>query len=290
MKIHFRGICRKIIDMLKRTITAVVALSLLTVVYIYSDTLVFPIVFGLLAVVGVYEMLGCVGTRRNFILSLCLYATAVFSTVLTQMIDRRSIFICSFSSFLFCILLILFAASVFSEGKLPIDKACISFTTCAYIITGFISIIMLRGMKNGFYICLIAFIAPWVTDTFAYFGGRLLGRHKLIPSVSPNKTIEGSICGMVFCSVACAVYGYIMSTIVEGLPKVWYFAILGFLVSIVSQVGDLIFSLIKRRYGIKDYGFVFPGHGGVLDRFDSIIATAPLILIVCEALMYFNAM
>lgn len=145
-------------------------------------------------------------------------------------------------------------------------------------------------MKNGFYICLIAFIAPWVTDTFAYFGGRLLGRHKLIPSVSPNKTIEGSICGMVFCSVACAVYGYIMSTIVEGLPKVWYFAILGFLVSIVSQVGDLIFSLIKRRYGIKDYGFVFPGHGGVLDRFDSIIATAPLILIVCEALMYFNAM
>lgn len=290
MKIHFRGICRKIIDMLKRTITAVVALSLLTVVYIYSDTHVFPIVFGLLAVVGVYEMLGCVGTRRNFILSLCLYATAVFSTVLTQMIDRRSIFICSFSSFLFCILLILFAASVFSEGKLPIDKACISFTTCAYIITGFISIIMLRGMKNGFYICLIAFIAPWVTDTFAYFGGRLLGRHKLIPSVSPNKTIEGSICGMVFCSVACAVYGYIMSTIVEGLPKVWYFAILGFLVSIVSQVGDLIFSLIKRRYGIKDYGFVFPGHGGVLDRFDSIIATAPLILIVCEALMYFNAM
>lgn len=145
-------------------------------------------------------------------------------------------------------------------------------------------------MKNGFYICLLAFIAPWVTDTFAYFCGRLFGRHKLIPSVSPNKTVEGSIGGSVFCSAACALYGYIMSGYVSGLPHFWYFAVLGLLVSVVSQIGDLIFSLIKRRYGIKDYGFVFPGHGGVLDRFDSIIATAPLILIVCEALMYFKMM
>lgn len=288
MKIHNRGSCRKIIYMLKRTITAAVALALLTVVYIYSDTVIFPIIFGLLAVIGVYEMLGCVGTRRNLMTSLCLYFSAVFCTVLTQLIERRSVFVCAFSSFLFCILLILFAVSVFSEGKLPVDKMCISFTTCAYIITGFISIIMLRDMKNGFYICLLAFIAPWVTDTFAYFCGRLFGRHKLIPSVSPNKTVEGSIGGTVFCAVACSVYGYVMSGIVEGLPPIWCFAVLGLLVSVVSQIGDLIFSLLKRRYGIKDYGFVFPGHGGVLDRFDSIIATAPLILIVCEALMYFK--
>ncbi len=276
--------------MLKRTITAIVAIALLAVVYIYSDTLLFPIAFGLLAVIGVYEMLGCVGTRNNLILSLCLYLTAAFSVAMTQLIGSRSVFICAFASFLFCVLLILFAAAIFSEGKLPVDKTCISFTTCAYIITGFISVIMLREMKNGFYICLLALIAPWVTDTFAYFCGRLFGRHKLIPSVSPNKTIEGSIGGIVFCSAVCAGYGYVMSTQIEGMPHFAYFALMGFLVSIVSQIGDLIFSLIKRRYGIKDYGFVFPGHGGVLDRFDSIIATAPLILIVCEALMYFNVM
>ena len=147
---------------------------------------------------------------------------------------------------------------------------------------------MLRSMENGVYVCLLSFIAPWVTDTFAYFCGRLFGKHKLIPSVSPNKTIEGSIGGIVFCAGACAAYGEIMGRMVDGLPRMWIFAVLGLLISVVSQIGDLIFSLIKRRYDIKDYGFVFPGHGGVLDRFDSVIATAPLILIAYESLMYFN--
>ncbi|MBR6676258.1 MAG: CDP-archaeol synthase [Clostridia bacterium] len=130
-----------------------------------------------------------------------------------------------------------------------------------------------------------------MTDTFAYFCGRLFGRHKLIPSVSPKKTIEGSIGGIIFCIIGCVVYRLVLGQMnVESLPAIWIFAVLGLLVSIVSQIGDLIFSLIKRRYGIKDYGILFPGHGGVLDRFDSVIATAPLILIACEALAYFNIM
>lgn len=276
--------------MLKRTITAVIGIAILVVACIYSDTIAFPALLGLMALLGVYEMLGCVGMRKSFIVSLCLYVTTAVVTTLTQTIESHSLYIAAYASFVFCIMLILFTASVFSEGKLPIDKICIAFTTCAYIITGFISIIQLRSMKFGNITYLLVFIAPWVTDTFAYFCGRLFGRHKLIPSVSPKKTIEGSIGGIVFCILGCVAYRLILSNFHDNLPPIWIFAVLGLVVSIVSQIGDLMFSLIKRRYGIKDYGVLFPGHGGVLDRFDSVIATAPLILIVCEALVLFNVM
>ena len=276
--------------MLKRTITAVIGIALLVVACIYSDTIAFPILLGLMALLGVYEMLGCVGMRKSFIVSLCLYVTTAVVTTLTQTIESHSLYIAAYASFIFCIMLILLTASVFSEGKLPVDKICVAFTTCAYIITGFISIIQLRSMKFGNITYLLVFIAPWMTDTFAYFCGRLFGRHKLIPSVSPKKTIEGSIGGIVFCILGCIAYRLIINSFYDNLPPVWIFAVLGFVVSIVSQIGDLMFSLIKRRYGIKDYGVLFPGHGGVLDRFDSVIATAPLILIVCEALVLFNVM
>ena len=114
----------------------------------------------------------------------------------------------------------------------------------------------------------------------------LFGKHKLIPSVSPKKTIEGSLGGIFFCIIGCIVYGYVIKAVSGGEAEIHvaFLALLGLIISVVSQVGDLIFSLIKRRYDIKDYGFIFPGHGGVLDRFDSVIATAPLILIACESL------
>ena len=120
----------------------------------------------------------------------------------------------------------------------------------------------------------------------------LLGKHKLIPSVSPKKTVEGSLGGILFCIMGCVVYGYAVKSISGGAAEfhVVFLALLGLIISVVSQVGDLIFSLIKRRYDIKDYGFIFPGHGGVLDRFDSVIATAPLILIACESLAKMNLM
>lgn len=276
--------------MLKRIITAIVGIAALVGVFIFSHTVVLQIAFGLMAIVGVYEMLGCLGMRNNRIVSLCIYLMAAASVVLTYYIKKDSYFICIYASLLFAILTIIFASSVFSNGKIPVDKACISFTTCAYIITGFVSIILVRNVAHGKEVMLLVFLAPWITDTFAYFGGRLFGRHKLIPSVSPKKTVEGSICGTVFCTLVCFFYGYGLEKLFEKTYALYMFAVMGFLISIVSQIGDLIFSLIKRRYGIKDYGIIFPGHGGVLDRFDSVIATAPLLLIGCEAMMKFGLM
>lgn len=276
--------------MLKRIITAIIGISVLTGVFFLSDTVVLQTAFGIMTIIGIYEMLGCIGMRKNFVVSTSLYLMATASVVLTYFNLKHSFYICIYASLLFTMLTVIFASAVFSDGKIPVDKACIAFTTSAYIITGFVSIILIRNVAHGKEVFLLVFLAPWITDTFAYFGGRLFGKHKLIPSVSPKKTVEGAICGTLFCTVVCFFYGYGLEKLFEKTYALYMFAVMGFLISVVSQIGDLIFSLIKRRYGIKDFGIIFPGHGGVLDRFDSVIATAPLLLIGCEAMMKFGLM
>lgn len=146
-------------------------------------------------------------------------------------------------------------------------------------------------VDGGEYIYLIAFIGAWVTDIFAYFCGMLFGRggkHKLIPDVSPKKTVEGSIGGIVFCILSMILYGVIVSAIEPSLqPNIPVFAFAGLLISIVSQIGDLCMSLIKRTYGIKDYGKLFPGHGGMLDRFDSVLAVSSVLLVITSFFDFF---
>ena len=117
-------------------------------------------------------------------------------------------------------------------------------------------------------------------DTFAYFCGRLFGRHKLIVEISPKKTVEGSIGGTLFCVGAFLLYGLILQVAFDLSPRYVMLGVAGLLAAFISQIGDLIASLIKREHGVKDYGFIFPGHGGVLDRFDSILAIAPLLWIL----------
>lgn len=129
-------------------------------------------------------------------------------------------------------------------------------------------IFYLDGTK---YIWLI-FIIAFGTDTFAYIFGNLFGKNKLCPNISPNKTVEGSLGGILGSLFLTLIFCLIM-----GISPIWKLMILSTLVSIFSQVGDLVASKIKRTAKIKDYGFIFPGHGGVLDRFDSIIFTSPLI-------------
>jgi phosphatidate cytidylyltransferase len=118
------------------------------------------------------------------------------------------------------------------------------------------------------------FIISWFCDTFAYYAGRFFGKRKLCPEVSPKKTVEGSIGGVLGGTVGVILWWII--TPVKGIS--WYEPIiLGMVGTAVSQIGDLVASSIKRHVGIKDYGKIMPGHGGILDRFDSILYTAPLV-------------
>ena len=114
------------------------------------------------------------------------------------------------------------------------------------------------------------------------------GKHKLIPDVSPKKTVEGAIGGVVFCVLAMVVFGLVVNNIKSGLRANYLMLIVGgLLASVVSQVGDLCMSVIKRNYGIKDYGKLFPGHGGVLDRFDSVLAVSIVLASFCSFFNFF---
>ena len=125
--------------------------------------------------------------------------------------------------------------------------------------------------QDGNKLVWLVFIISFMTDTFAYFSGYLFGKHKLIPNVSPKKTIEGSIGGILGSTICCLIFGYIFKLDMALM------IVMGIIGSIIAQIGDLFASSIKRYVGIKDYGNLIPGHGGVLDRFDSVILVAPFV-------------
>jgi len=159
-----------------------------------------------------------------------------------------------------------------------------------YIAASLSTVLLLReGQALGVYLVWLVFISAWGCDTGAYFVGLTMGRHKLAPVLSPKKTWEGSIGGTVVATILAAAYGFILYNFsLLDFGYILIFALTAFVCSIAGQIGDLAASSIKRGRGLKDYGNIMPGHGGALDRFDSIIFTAPLafaILTFVETLL-----
>ncbi|WP_026495188.1 phosphatidate cytidylyltransferase [Butyrivibrio sp. WCD3002] len=148
-------------------------------------------------------------------------------------------------------------------------------------------IYLLRIMPNGQYLAWLPFIA-WICDTFAYFAGRAFGKHKLCPKLSPKKTIEGAIGGIAGSVVAGAVFGYVYAVNTGSAAvsrEVIAFMAITLVAGALSQIGDLIASGIKRDHDIKDYGNLIPGHGGIMDRFDSVIFITPVIYFMATMLL-----
>ena len=262
-----------------RILTAIVMLAVFVPILWFSETVVYPIAMAILAGIAAFELVRCLGLHRDPVLLVPAIAIPVALTFFAYFkedpIGHFSVITIAF--FLFAIYL--FAVAVFRAGRTTYASVAGIMAGGFYVTVAFSSMVLLRFMDNGAYLFLLPFIGAWVSDTFAYFTGRFFGRHKLAPIISPKKTVEGSIGGIVFDVAVFALYGVILSA--KGLtPNYPALCLAGLFVSILSQIGDLALSLVKREYGIKDYGKLFPGHGGVLDRFDSVIATAPVILIL----------
>ena len=177
---------------------------------------------------------------------------------------------------------ILFLISIISilRVKRNIIDIVVTFFGIFYvcILIDFI-VLTMNDFEMGKIYVWIVFIIAFMTDIFAYFSGYLFGKHKLIPKVSPKKTIEGSIGGIAGSTIACIVFGYLFNINLGGA------VFLGFFGSIVAQIGDLFASSIKRYVGIKDYGKLIPGHGGILDRFDSVILVSPFVYTIINLLV-----
>ena len=278
--------------MLKRIITSVVAICVLIPILLFADTWIFPIAVSVCAVIAIFEMIGCIGQKQNLFLIIPICLVAAFFPVYTRYLSSTNQvntlheLIKLAVAVTFIMALYVFGVAVFDNKKVVITDAGLLFSSCFYIIAAFTSIVYIHDyVTYGNYIYLLTFICAWVTDIFAYFTGRFLGKHKLIPAVSPKKTVEGAIGGVVFCVLATVLFGFIIEKFFNtfGITRANYLVLIiaGIFTSVVSQTGDLIMSVIKRHYGIKDYGKLFPGHGGMLDRFDSVLAVSLILAVIC---------
>ena len=273
--------------MKQRIITAVIAFFVLLPVLIFSDTFIFPLGLAVCAVLSVWEMFACVGMKNAWLFTAPLYVLgAAFPFLIRYLPDRdliAPIAICAAVVWT----LYAFTVLIFSHGKYPLEAVFVASFSLFYIFIGFNAILFIHDCEpGGKYLYYICFLGAWITDIFAYFCGRAFGNHKLIPDVSPKKTVEGSVGGTVFCILVMVIFGFVVEKLVPEISaNLLIFAVAGVLIAVVSQIGDLSMSVIKRKYGVKDYGFLFPGHGGVLDRFDSVIAVSALLMVFS---LFFN--
>ncbi|HPR24109.1 MAG TPA: phosphatidate cytidylyltransferase [Bacillota bacterium] len=176
--------------------------------------------------------------------------------------------------FMFWVFITLTASLIylFRIEKRQLQDAMATVTGVLYIAFFAFHLVLVDQTGEPSILIWIIIFSAFGTDVFAYFTGLALGRHKLCPSISPKKTVEGAVGGVIGSIIICGAFGYFFAE--EYLS---HCLILGIMGGIISQLGDLTASVFKRKMGIKDYGHLIPGHGGILDRFDSVLFTAPMV-------------
>ncbi len=257
--------------MSKRLISAAVAILLLFAVLYVNSVLNIKIavyVIAALTVVALAEMYKPLGITKHK--SLCVIGAI---TALAVIFAEAYIgTVVSISVILF------FAAAVFNHNEIKFNTVCTALFSTLYISLGFHYLENMLKLKYGMGMLFFVLIAAFVTDSGAYFIGRAFGKHKLAPNLSPKKTIEGSVGGILCSVIAIFVYKYVMQCVYSGIELNSVNIIINVVTAAVAgEIGDLSASLVKRELGIKDYGKIMPGHGGVLDRFDSILFVAPTV-------------
>ena len=273
-------------DMKQRIITALIGLALFGVCLMFFETIIFNFVIATVAVIGTIEILSAAKITRFIpICVLCSILVGITPFLSTGIfVEYRMAIYMLFVFFAFLLLL---------GNHNELRFADLAFSLFSSFLLGlvFSVFIYVRDLEIGrsirfFYIILI-FGGAWLSDSAAYFVGRFFGKHKLAPQISPKKTVEGAIGGVLGCVVGFVLLGFAFDAIMEAnnLPirvNYVFLVVLSIILSIVGMLGDLTFSVVKRQYGIKDYGNLLPGHGGVLDRFDSVVFTAPALYIIIQ--------
>ena len=263
-----------------RVITAVVLLPLLLLLVLFAPKIFTAVLFAILASIATYELLNGTGMVKH--IRLCAYSVlAAFWCVLWCGLGIGNVWLLLGVSLLF---VAIFAEMMASNMRLSFDKAAVCFAAGVIIPLLLGAIVRLHNTEEGRFYILIPFVLAFLSDTGAYFAGLRFGKHKLAPVISPKKTVEGVAGGVVGAVVGMVIYCLVLQ-LGFGFKVNYLFAVLyGILGSGAGVFGDLCFSVIKRQTGIKDYGNLFPGHGGVLDRFDSNIVVAPLVEILLALL------
>lgn len=255
-----------------RILAAMVLVPVLLVVLLLAPVYVATIVVGLMCGIASYELLFRTGLVTNARLN-------TYSAVLAFGVAVWSYYGMPYAACLigiFAYALVLFAEMLASGLRVKFHEVSVCLFSGIVVPLLLTALIRIRMLPNGTWLICIPFLMAFLSDTGAYFVGVFFGKHKLCPVISPKKTVEGFIGGILTAIVGMMVFALIVSHFRIAQVNYWLAFVYGLLGAVAGVMGDLSMSVIKRQTGIKDYGNLIPGHGGILDRFDSVMITAPL--------------
>ena len=257
-----------------RLISGAILLAVMILAVCVNGPLLF---FFLLAIslIGMFELYRAAGIRkeRENLLTAAAYAGAAAFYVLVWF-SLKDFYLPG----LMAAMIVLLFVYVFMYPKYHSGEVMTAFFGIVYVAVSLSFIYQTRGLPDGQFTVWLIFICSWGCDTMAYVSGMLFGKHKMAPALSPKKTLEGAVGGVLGAALIGAVYAAAVGRFLSSDQNpVLAYALISAVGALVSMVGDLAASAIKRNHNIKDYGNLIPGHGGILDRFDSVIITAPII-------------
>ena len=258
--------------MKKRILSAVILLPLLLAILLAAPKLCTAILFGAMAAIAAYELLHTAGLAKNS-------RMVIYSMISAFLVSLWSYFGCSHKLALVGILVLtaaLFGEMLAAHAKIAFQQAACCLAAGLLLPYPLTSLVRIDVLPSGRHLILIPFVLAMMSDTGAYFVGRACGRHKLAPVVSPHKTVEGAVGGVVFAVLGMMIYCLVLQKVFGFRVFYGWGVLYGVLGALAGMMGDLSFSIIKRQNGIKDYGNLIPGHGGILDRFDSMMLVGPL--------------
>lgn len=271
----------------ERTISAVV-LVIAALAAILPGGIVLALTLYAVSIIGFFELTKACGVRvgrqMNALEWIGVLCVTVYYIVTYLVQDTR------YSMLLVIMMLIaLMFVYVFGFSKYHANQVMNTYFSLIYAPVLLSFVFLTRQLEYGIYLVWMIFISSWISDTFAYLVGVMIGKHKLAPVLSPKKSVEGAVGGVAGAALVGALFGAYLDNTLYTEHFVLILAIVGGVGSVISQVGDLAASAIKRNHEIKDYGKLIPGHGGIMDRFDSVIFTAPItyfLIILLEMRQY----
>lgn len=267
--------------MAKRILVAVIFVPLLFCVIMFLPNFWWALVVAFISGMAAFELLRATGEGK---ITIPMRTAALLSAVLIPLGSWFGWAVPTADVCLFLVMAVSFwcAIRAYDEGNVSIGFYHVMLTLFAggVIPLGLSALVHLSSMNHGRYLVLLAVLLNFITDGAAYFGGVFWGKHRGITRVSPKKSAEGYLIGFLGGIVFALVYGIVVSAIEKCAVNLLPLALCGLLGALFTELGDLVFSFIKRQFGVKDYGNLLPGHGGMLDRFDSMILCAPVVFFI----------